>query len=129
MKRFLIKLLLSVFAFTTVLPMIPGIDFHGSFIASVLLSIVFGFILWGVEVVTVLLAGIWTVSTFGLALLWLIPLWITGFWVMPAIALMLTANLLPQYLTINGFIPAAVAGLVMLVIGLVTGKQKKKDEE
>lgn len=129
MKRFIIKLALSVLAFTTILPMIPGIDFHGNLGAAALLSILFGLMLWGVEVVVGAIAAIWTVTTFGLALLWLIPLWITGFWIMPAVALMLTANLMPQYLTVNGFLPAAEAGFVMLVIGLLTGGKpgKKKD--
>jgi len=61
-----------------------------------------------------------TVSSLGLSLLWLIPLWILGFWLLPAFALMLTADVMPQYLSISGFGPAAIAGIVMLLIGSLT---------
>jgi uncharacterized membrane protein YvlD (DUF360 family) len=130
LKQFIIKIALSVLAFTTILPMIPGIDFHGNVASAVVLSLVFGIMLWGIELIVGAVATIWTVTTLGLALLWLIPLWITGFWVMPALALMLTADLMPTCLSINGFLPAAEAGFVMLLIGLLTnnkGKKKKKD--
>ena len=129
MKRFIIKLILSVLAFTTVLPMIPGIDFHGNVGSAVVLSLVFGVMLWLVELVVGFAATIWTVTTLGLALLWIVPLWIFGFWIMPALAFMGTAALLPQYLTVNGFMPAAIAGFVMLIISLLTGSKPKKKEE
>lgn len=120
MKRLLLRVLLSILAFSMILPAIPGIDFHGNFLAAFALSIVFGVMLWLVEAIAVALAAIWTLSTFGLALLWLIPLWLIGFWLLPALALLLTAHLLPQYFTVTGFLPAALAGLVMLLIGVVT---------
>jgi len=45
---------------------------------------------------------------------------------LPAFALMLTADVMPQYLTVSGFVPAALAGLVMLVIGGVTGSIERR---
>jgi uncharacterized membrane protein YvlD (DUF360 family) len=83
--------------------------------------------LWAVETLTMGLAAIWTLGTLGLALLWLIPLWILGFWLLPAIALILTADVMPQSLSVDGFYPAALAGLVMLVIALATSKFFWKD--
>lgn len=120
--RLIIRLMLSAFAFTTVFPLIHGIDFHGNFVIAILISLVFGLMLWAVENLVTAISAIWTVTTFGLALLWLIPLWIVGFWVLPAFALILTADVMPQYLSISGFLPAAFAGFVLLLIGLATSK-------
>ena len=126
MKRLLFRVILSMLAFSFVLPMIPGIDFHGKFVAALFLSVVFGLMLWLVEALAVTLAALWTLSTFGLALLWLIPLWVIGFWLLPALALLLTAQMLPQYFSVSGFFPAALAGLVMLFIGVVTSENNHK---
>lgn len=120
--RLIIRLLLSAFAFTTILPMIHGISFHGGFWTASLLALVFFVLLWAVETICIALAAIWTIGSLGLALLWIVPLWIVGFWLLPAFALMLTSNLLPQYFTVGGFFPAAVAGLVMLFVALLTSK-------
>lgn len=126
MMRGILRLVLTALAFVILLPMIPGIDFHGNFLSAVLISILFGLMLWLVELLVVSLAAFWTVASLGLALLWLIPLWVIGFWVLPALALLLTAHFVPQHLTIDGFWPAALAGLVMMLIGLLTSKSFKR---
>lgn len=120
--RTMIRLLLSAIAFVSILPMIHGIDFHGNFWIALLISVVFGVMLWAVEAITVAIAAVWTISSFGLALLWLIPIWIIGFWLLPVFAFILTADVMPQYLSVSGFIPAAEAGLIMLFIALLTSK-------
>lgn len=129
--RGILRLVLTALAFVAVLPMIPGIDFRGGFLSALLISLLFGLMLWLVELGVGLIAALWTVASLGLALLWLIPLWVIGFWVLPAWALMLTAQFVPQHLTIAGFWPAALAGLVMMLIGLVTSntfKRKKAND-
>lgn len=118
--RLLLRLVLTALAFTTVLPMIGGIDFHGNFVAALIMSVLFAVLLWAVELIAVALAAVWTIGSFGIALLWIIPMWIVGFWMFPAIALMLTADIMPQYLSVSGWMPAAIAGFVMLAIGLIT---------
>lgn len=120
--RIVVRTVLSALAFTLIFPLIKGIDFHGSFWTALLMSLLFGLMLYIVELVTVALAAIWTISSFGLALLWLIPLWIIGFWVLPALALILTSALMPNNFSIDGFLPAAIAGFVMLFISLITSK-------
>ncbi|MBX9571600.1 MAG: phage holin family protein [Candidatus Obscuribacterales bacterium] len=120
--RFISRLLLTAFAFTTILPMIHGINFHGNFGVALVLSLVFGVLLWAVEAVAKALAAIFTITSFGLALLWIIPVWILGFWILPATALIITADLLPHFLSIQGVFPAVLAGLVMLGIGLLTSE-------
>ncbi len=127
--RLLIRLALSALAFTTIFPLIPGINFHGNFWIGMLMSLMFVILLWGIELLSMGIAAIWTIGSFGLALLWLIPLWIFGFWILPAGALMITAELMPQHLTIGGFIPAAIAGLVLLFIGICTSKNIWPDKK
>jgi hypothetical protein len=104
-----------------ILPSIPGIHFHGHFMAALGLAIAFSLILWAVEAFSVAVAAFWTVSTLGIALLIIIPLWILGFWILPALALLLVSDMMPNTLTISGWLPAILGGLVMLVIGLITG--------
>jgi len=118
--RILIRLGLMALAFAFVLPQIQGISFHGNFASALVLSLLFGLVLWLVEISVVALSAVLTVTSLGLALLWLIPAWILGFWLLPAFAMMLTADFVPQYLTVNGFVPAALAGLVMLAISFFT---------
>lgn len=121
MVRFLMKLLATALSFVYVLPMINGIEFHGTFVHALILAAIFSLMLWGVELLAMGLAAVWTITTFGVALLFLIPLWIVGFWILPAIALKMVADTMPQYLTIYGFWPAVWGGLVILVIGMITG--------
>jgi uncharacterized membrane protein YvlD (DUF360 family) len=118
--RILIRLGLMALAFAFVLPMIHGIDFHGNFVSAIVLALLFGLVLWLVEIAFVALSAVLTVTSFGLALLWIIPAWILGFWILPAFAMLLTADVVPQYLTVTGFVPAALAGLVMLAISFFT---------
>lgn len=119
--EFLVRLALKALAFVFILPMLGGIDFHGNFVAAICLAIVFSLMLWGVEVAAMALSAYLTVTTFGLALLVLIPMWLLGFWLLPAFALRLVADFLPQYLTVAGWGPAILGGLLMMVVSLVTG--------
>ena len=125
--KVLLKLVLTSLVFVFVLPRIPGIEFHGGFGTAFFMSLLFGVMLWLVDLLALVCATFFTITSWGIALLWLIPLWILGFWLMPAFALKLLAEVAPSYLTINGFLPAIWAGLVMLFIGLLTkGKSAAK---
>ncbi len=128
--KLLWKLGLTSLAFMFLLPMIPGIEFHGGFGTALLISLLFGVMLWVVDLLVLVCGTFFTITSFGLALLWLIPLWFLGFWILPAFALKLVSDLAPSYLTIHGFLPAIFAGLIMLLIGVATkGKDKKKETE
>jgi len=126
--RLILRLLLSAVAFIVILPLINGIDFHGNFLHALLLAVAFAFMLWVVDLIAVSLSAILTVGSLGTALLWLIPLWLLGFWVLPAVALKLVSDVMPGYLTVTGWAPAIVGGLVMLGIGVLTSGivQKRK---
>jgi len=129
MQRAIVRFLLSAAVFAFVLPLIPGIDFHGNFAVALGAALVFSIVGWLVDLAAVLLSAIFTVSSFGLALLWLIPLWLLGFWLMPAVTLMVMANLMPSHFTISGWIPAIEGGLVMLVLGALTSGKRSADKD
>ncbi len=120
MIRLFVRLLLTALAFAFLLPLIPGIDFHGNMTAAFIMAIMFAIMSWVVDIVAVLLSALMTIGSLGMALLWLIPLWILGFWLLPAVALILVSDTMPSYLSVHGWIPAAIGGLVMLVIGALT---------
>ena len=120
MIRLLARIILSALAFTSILPLIHGIDFHGHFAQALMLSVVFALMLWLVDIMAVALSAVATIGTLGVALLWLIPLWILGFWLLPAVALKVVSDIMPRYLTIQGWMPAILGGLVLLIVSLVT---------
>ncbi|MCA9804809.1 MAG: hypothetical protein KC777_22720 [Cyanobacteria bacterium HKST-UBA02] len=113
------------FALDIVLPMLPGISFHGNFLHAIGAAAFFTIIIWLVEVAAVFVSTLLTISTFGLALLFIVPIWIMGFFLLPVLALKMLAGLLPGYLTIHGWLPALWGGLVMFLVGVVTGEHPK----
>ncbi|MCC7531583.1 MAG: phage holin family protein [Candidatus Melainabacteria bacterium] len=121
MLKFLLKTVATALAFIYILPALPGIEFKGGFIDAAILAIVFACLLWVVEALAMMIATVWTISTLGLALLILIPLWILGFWVFPALALELVAFVAPDHLTVHGFLPPILGGLTMMIISMLTG--------
>lgn len=127
MIKFLIRLLLTAFTFLYVLPHVPGIRFHGGLGIAVVAAIAFGILGWLVDAAAVILSAVWAISTLGLALLVLIPLWLVGYFVLPAVTLRVLADVMPQHLNIAGWIPALEGGLIMLLLGVLTsGKNLKK---
>lgn len=117
----LIRLAIKALAFLYLLPLIHGIAFHGGFLAAVLMAIFFSLVLWGVEILAVLVSTYLTITTIGLALLVLIPMWILGFWILPAVALKVTADILPSYLSVTGWTSAILGGLLLMVVSMFTG--------
>lgn len=126
--KLLMKIVLTAAAFAFILPLIPGIDFHGGFLTAILISLLFGIMLWVTDVVAVALSALITIGSMGLALIWLIPLWILGFWLLPAVALKIVADFMPANLTITGWIPAILGGLIMMFIGLITSDTSRLRE-
>ncbi len=121
MTRFLLRLGLSACAFYFLFPLIPGVQFHGSFIHALLAGTLFSILGWIVELLAVALSAFLTITTLGMALIVIIPAWLFGFWLLPAIALRVVADLMPATLAFTGWIPSIVGGLIMLCIGLITG--------
>lgn len=121
MIRYVIRLILMALAFYFLFPLISGVHFHGTFAHALLAGALFAFFGWIVELAAFALSAILTVTTLGMALIVLIPAWFFGFWLLPAVALRLVADLMPMTLSFSGWIPAIEGGLLMLLIGMVTG--------
>ncbi len=117
---FIIRLLLLALAFNFILPSIGGIEVHGGFAVSIGLALLFSILGVVVSWVAAAATAVLTVGTFGVALLVLIPLWVLGFWLIPAYVLMLTSEIMPAYLTVAGWTPAIMGGLITLFIGILT---------
>ncbi len=120
MIKFIIRILLSALAIMYVLPVLRGVQFHGDFLIACGLGIFFSILLALVEVVAAFLSTIWTLSTFGLALLFLIPMRLFCFWVLPTVSLLLMAHFLPKVLSISNWFSAGIAAVILLIIGLIT---------
>lgn len=120
MTSFLIRLVLLALAFHFILPMIGGIDVRGGFLTSLGLALVFSILGVVVTWVAAAITAVVAVGTLGMGLLILIPLWILGFWLLPAYTLLLTSSVMPQALSVSGWWPAIWGGLITLVIGIAT---------
>lgn len=119
--KFLLRTALTAFAFAFVFPNIEGLSFTGSFFPdAVAYALMFAVFAWIVNVVARLATAVLAIGTFGLGLIVLVPMWIFGFWLLPAWGLMWLADFAPAHLTVAGWVPAAIGGLVMLFINLVT---------
>ena len=126
MKRYLVRLLLTACAFYFLFPKIPGVDFHGNFWHALLAGAVFALIGGIIEFLAIVLSAAITVGTLGVALLILIPVWLFGFWLLPAVSLRLLADFMPATLSFSGWLPAIGGGLIMLLIGILTSGDAHK---
>jgi hypothetical protein len=129
MQRYIIRLVLIASAFYFIFPMISGIEFHGNFWHALGAGVLFAFLGWVVESLAIAITAILAVGTFGTGLLILIPAWLLGFWLLPALVLRWVANVMPGDLSFSGWLPAIWGGLVMLCIGIATSGNLKKRAE
>lgn len=120
MKRYLIRLVLVACAFYFIFPNIPGVQFHGSFLHALGVGMIFAILSWIVESLAIAISAVLTIGTLGMALLFLVPAWLFGFWLLPAVGLRYVADLMPGSLSFTGWGPAIIGGLIMLVIGIAT---------
>jgi uncharacterized membrane protein YvlD (DUF360 family) len=125
MIRFLIRIALNSLTFMYVLPLIRGIHFHGGWASAAGLAIFFSIMLWAVEGLVFLVCALLTVSTFGLGLLVVVPFWIFGFWLLPALTLKLVSDFMPNTLVVGGWLPAILGGFVLLIISTITSGPKR----
>src|SRR5262249_33874534 len=126
MRRYLLRLALIAASFYFLFPLIPGVQFHGNFIHALLAGALFAFIGWVVEVLAITVSALLAIGTLGMALIILGPAWLLGFWLLPAVALRLVADLMPSTLNFAGWLPAIGGGLVMLIIGIATSGDTHK---
>jgi len=118
MVRFIIGTILYAVCFMFVLPLINGIAFTGGFGTAIGLGVLYTVVAVGVIWVGAMAAGALGVVSRGVALLLLIPALLLGFWLIPAVVLKVLAEVAPKALSVSGWGPAIIGGLVMLVPGL-----------
>lgn len=111
--------------FRCVLPAIPGIHFSGHLSNAIVMALAFSTLFWLIDRLAFLLSTVFTVTTLGLALLWLVPFWIFGFWIVPTLALKLVACVMPLNLSISGWFPAIFGGLLLLAVNIIVGSLRK----
>ncbi|MBN8659100.1 MAG: phage holin family protein [Candidatus Obscuribacter phosphatis] len=126
MVRSIIRLLLTASAFYFLLPMLPGVEFHGNFMHALAAGILFAFFGWLVEFLAIAISAMLTIGTWGMALLILVPAWLFGFWLLPAVTLKVLAGVMPATLSITGWLPAIGGGLIMMIIGVATSGDTHK---
>jgi hypothetical protein len=132
MIHYLIYLAILTTALYALIPQIPGVEYHGGFVISLLVVLAF---VVAQNVITTLfktLSFISTVSTFGLAQLVIMPSRLIGFWLIPAAILKVVASFPDFNLRFHGWVPAIVSGLVLVSItqvsqGTILKKGKKRD--
>lgn len=120
MIRYVIRIMLIAGAFYFVFPMIPGTEFHGSFLHAIAAGVLFAFLGWVVESFAIAASAMLAIGTLGLALIVLVPAWLLGFWLLPAVVLKWMADYMPSEMSFAGWMPAIYGGLVMLAIGIAT---------
>jgi uncharacterized membrane protein YvlD (DUF360 family) len=120
MQALIFRILLSALAFMYILPLIAGIEFHGGFLTAIGMAILFGVMFWLIDALAVAISAVLAITSLGTALLWLIPFWILFFWLIPAAALMAVSSIAPSAIFIANTTAAALGGLVLLAISLVT---------
>lgn len=120
MKRYVIRLLLFAVAFNCLFPLLPGAQFHGNFAHALLAGALFAFFGWLIEFLAVSISAILAIGTLGMALILLVPAWLFGFWLLPAVTLKAVSVVIPSIVQFTGWMPAIWSGLIMLLIGILT---------
>ena len=124
MLRLIVRIFLKSLAIMYVFPLLKGLAFHGNFYWASALAVFFSLLLSFMELLAAFFAAGLTVSTFGIALLLIIPIRILFFWVLPTVSLLLIAHCFPDVLTVTNWFSAALGALILLVIGLITRDRK-----
>lgn len=123
MLTFIVRVLITAFAIQFVLPMVNGIHFTGTFFPdAIVYAVLFGVVSWVVDLLLTLVAVVLTGATGGLAAPLVVLSLILGWWLIPALQLQALASWFPHHFAVDGWVPAILGGLVMLVINYFTRK-------
>ena len=113
----IIQILINAALITFLFPRFKGFKFDGHFGHGLLYAL-------GLELMGILFAmGLmfFALATLGLGLIVLVPLLLLGFWLISAIELKMLAFFFPQRLAIDGWLPAILAGLCLMVVSMLLG--------
>ncbi|MBS1995937.1 MAG: hypothetical protein JSS86_06485 [Cyanobacteria bacterium SZAS LIN-2] len=114
MTKLALRVLLTAFFLVFVLPLVPGAHFTGGFWPE---GVAYGVLMAAVTWAFGIAIAFFTIGTLGLGAILLI----FGFWLIPAMQLQLLAYYFPQNLAFDSWGSAILAGLVMMVINILTG--------
>ena len=121
MNRWIIRILATAFACAYIFPKIDGISFTGAFFPDgVVYGVLFAITAWIVTRIFQWASVAFSIGTLGAGLLIVVPLWLFGFWLLPAVQLMVCAWLFPANLAVNSWFGAIVAGLILMFINGLT---------
>ncbi len=124
MLKLITRILLKSLAIMYVFPLLPGIKFHGNLYSAGGLAVFFSLLLSFLELLSTLFASALTISTFGVALVFIIPIRILFFWVLPTAALLIIAHWFPSLMTIHNWFGAGIAALLLLATNRLTQDRK-----
>jgi uncharacterized membrane protein YvlD (DUF360 family) len=132
MIHYLIYLAILATALYALIPQIPGVEYHGGFVISLLVVLSFVVAQKIIRMFLKTLSFLATLSTFGLAQLVILPSRLIGFWLIPAAILKVVASFPDSNLRFHGWVPAIVSGLVLASItkvsqGTILKKGKQRD--
>lgn len=132
MIHYLIYLAILAAALYALIPQIPGVEYHGGVVISLLVVLSFVVAQNVIAALFKTLNFISTVGTFGLAQFVIIPSRLIGFWLVPAAILKVVASFPDFNLRFHGWVPAIISGLVLVSITKVSRctilkKGKKRD--
>jgi putative membrane protein len=109
MREFVLRVIINAVGIAIVAQLVPGIRLVNDTLGTLLIiGLVFGVVNAIVKPILVLLTCPAVIITLGLFIL-----------VINGLMLLLTANLLPDRLVIDGFWPAILGGIVMSIISIV----------
>ncbi|MBY0551896.1 MAG: phage holin family protein [Candidatus Obscuribacterales bacterium] len=121
MTRLILRIIALALAFAFVFPRIGGISFTGEFFPDALVySTLFSVTAFLVNAAAYIATAAVSVATLGLALLVIWPLRLLGWWALAAYQLLLLAEFFPGKLHVDGWQPALLAGLVVMVVNALT---------
>ncbi|HEY9788340.1 MAG TPA: hypothetical protein V6D17_23325 [Candidatus Obscuribacterales bacterium] len=124
MLKFLLRIVLTAALFCFVFPeVIDGVTFHGEFWPQGIgYALAFAITAFIVNVLIVFGAAAFTVATLGLGLIvvWFARVFL--FWLVPAIQLMVFAHYFPSHFQVTGWVPAILAGLLLMVVNILTNE-------
>lgn len=134
MLKLALNVVLTAVLFCFVFPaLLPGsVTFVGEFWPTgVLYAGIFTLTAFAVNLVIGLAAMAFTVATLGIGAILLVLARIFLFWLIPAVQLMVFAHYFPEQFQVAGWIPAIIAGLLLMVVNIftnsVTAKQRSSN--
>jgi len=127
MLKFALRVLLTAVAFSFIFPKLtPGVAIAGQFWPEgIIAALVFAVTAYIIGVVINLAATAFAIGTLGFGLLLIVPLYLLGFWLIPAIQLQVAASWFSEIFTVSSWWSAIGAGLILMIINAMTASYSR----